>query len=204
MILLLAGVVLSLMGSLPPGLISMLVAHTSIHNGLTAALWAALGASLVEFGQAWFASAAALWLLSHPMVEQSFQWIALLIFLLGGLYLLIWAPVAQPTPPAITQVSPWQHLGRGALVSLFNLLALPYWLTYCGWLRVNGWWHDGPFSLFFFSLGVGIGTFLALSLYARAAGMMVHRSAQIGLYANRFIGIIFLLLAGKILLNLFG
>jgi threonine/homoserine/homoserine lactone efflux protein len=99
-------------------------------------------------------------------------------------------------------VSAWRQVGRGALVSLFNLLALPYWFAYCGWLKVNGWWPENIFSILFFSIGVGTGTLMALALYAWAAQTMVRRSSQISLYANRIIGVTFLLLAGKVLVNL--
>lgn len=203
MILLLFGLLLSLIGSLPPGLISLLVAYTSIQKGLKAALWAAFGASMVEFWQAWLASAIATWLIAHPMVENWFQWGALLVFLAGGVYLLTRTIAANPPQTALPQVSAWRQMGRGALVSLFNLLALPYWFAYCGWLKVNGWWVESAYSILFFSTGVGIGTLIVLSFYAWAAQTMVNRSDQIGLYANRFIGVIFLLLAGKILVNLF-
>jgi threonine/homoserine/homoserine lactone efflux protein len=203
MILLLWGLLLSLIGSLPPGLISLLVAYTAIQKGLKAALWAALGAGIVEFGQAWLASSVAMWLLAHPLVEQWFQWGALFVFLGAGCYLLIWATPPRPQQTNVSQVSAWRQLGRGALVSLFNLLALPYWFAYCGWLKLNGWWPDNHFSVVFFSTGVGIGTLMALSLYAWAAQTMVDRSSQISLYANRAIGIIFLLLACKIMVNLY-
>ena len=202
MILLLSGLILSLIGSLPPGLISLLVAYTSIQKGLQAALWAALGASIVEFWQAWLASAVAMWLLGHPMVEKWFQWGALLVFLAGGIYLLTRKSAAKPPQTAVSQVSARRQMGRGALVSLFNLLALPYWFAYCGWLKVNGWWPENSFSVLFFSTGVGIGTLLCLSLYAWSAQKMVDRSDQISRYANKAIGIIFLLLACKVLVNL--
>jgi len=53
MILLCAGVILSLFGSLPPGLISLSVAQTAIARTLPAALFLAIGAAFAEFFQAW-------------------------------------------------------------------------------------------------------------------------------------------------------
>lgn len=203
MILLLAGLVLSLIGSLPPGFISLLVAQTSITKGLKAALWAASGAAVVETGQAWLAGTIAVWLLAHPEVEQWFQWGALLVFLPAGTYLLFFAREVQVKKEHSMPQSVWRHLGRGALISLFNMMALPYWFAYCGWLKVNGWWPERPFSIVFFSLGVGLGTLLALGLYAWAAQLAIQRSAQIGRYMNRFIGLVFYALACKVLMNLF-
>jgi threonine/homoserine/homoserine lactone efflux protein len=84
------------------------------------------------------------------------------------------------------------------------MMALPYWFAYCGWLKVSGWWPESPFSVFFFSVGVGIGTFSALALYAWAAQRVVERSAEIARYINRIIALIFFLLACKIIVNLYG
>lgn len=203
MILFFAGFILSLIGSLPPGFISLLVAQTSISKGPKPALWAASGAATVETGQAWLASTLAVWLLAHPEVEKWFQWGALAVFLSVGTYLLFFAPPVQVKKEHDMPQSPWRHLGRGALISLFNMMALPYWFAYCGWLKVNGWWADYPLSVLVFAVGVGAGTFGALALYTWAAQLAIQRAAQIGKYINRFIGVIFYVLAGKVLMNLF-
>ncbi len=199
--LFIAGFLLSLVGSLPPGLISLLVAYTAIQKGQQAAWWTAFGASVVEIGQAWLAAVAAGWFLAHPAFEEGFHWVVLPVFSGIGLYLLVWAPQPQPVH-SVLSVSRWRQFLRGGLISLFNLLALPYWFAYCGWLHVSGWWQEGRYAVPVFAVGVGTGTLAALSLYVWAARKMVARSAVIGQWANRFIGVIFLLLAGKMLLEL--
>ncbi len=202
LLLLLAGFGLSLLGSLPPGLISLAVAYTSIQRGLHAAWWVALGAATVEFGQAWLASALADWFLAHAVVERIFQWAVLPIFLGLGLYMLFWAPTPTPRKSQVFQGSTWRHLGQGAFISLFNLLALPYWFTYCGWLHMAGWWPDSRWSVVVFATGVSLGTISALSLYAWAGQKAVEQSDTVGRIANRVMGVIFLLLAGKLVVDI--
>lgn len=201
-VLLIAGFLLSLAGSLPPGLISLLVAYTAIQKGWQAAWWTALGASVVEIGQAWMAAAAAGWFLAHPGIEQGFRWAVLPVFLAIGLYLPVWAPVAKPEVQNTGMpAARWRQVVRGGLISLFNLLALPYWFAYCGWLHVQGWWPESGYSAPVFAIGVGVGTLAALSSYVWAARKMVQRAAVLGRVANRCIGVVFLLLAGKMLLE---
>mgnify|MGYP003382638353 CR=1 FL=1 len=77
MVLFAAGFVLSLFGSLPPGLISLSVAQTAIQKGVIAALFLAAGAAGAEFFQAWAAVALTDWFMSHPGAEQIFQWAAI-------------------------------------------------------------------------------------------------------------------------------
>lgn len=202
-LLLFAGLFLSLIGSLPPGFISLLIAQTSIQRGIKPALWAAAGAASVETVQAWLASIAAVWVLAHPAVQTWFQYAALLVFLSVGTYLMFFAPPPKPRTEVVTQVSPWQQFGKGMLVSIFNMMAMPYWFAYCGWLKMSGWWPESPYSVVFFSVGVGLGTLSALALYAWAAQRVIERSAEIARSINRIIAVIFYLLACKILVNLY-
>ena len=68
---------------------------------------------------------------------------------------------------------------------------------------MSGWWPESPYSVVFFSIGVGLGTLSALALYAWAAQRVIERSAEIARSINRIIAVIFYLLACKILVNLF-
>ncbi len=201
MLILAAGFVLSLMGSLPPGLISLTVAQTSISKGMAAALVLALGAALAEFFQAWAAVVLTDWFLSHPSVERGFQWVAVLVFWSLGLYLLFWAKTPA-SPVGTTTLNLRGQFYKGLIISAFNLLAVPYWFVYCGWLRVEGYWEEGLFFTLVFSLGVSIGTLFALGLYAWLGQVILHRSALLARYANRLIGLIFLGLGAKVFFEL--
>ncbi|MFN0033899.1 MAG: LysE family transporter [Saprospiraceae bacterium] len=201
MLLLFAGFALSLFGSLPPGLISLTVSQTSISRGLAAAMAVAFGAAAAEFFQAWAAVLLTDWFLSHPVAERSFHWAALPVFFVLGFYLIFFAktprsPEGLPPAPLARQVA------KGALVSVFNLLAVPYWFVYCAWLRVEGWWQEGFFYTLVFSLGVSIGTLFALGLYAWLGQAILRRSGAVARYANGLIGLIFLGLGLKTLFGL--
>lgn len=199
--LLIAGFILSLLGSLPPGLISLSVAQTAIQRGIAAALALAVGAAFAEFFQALAAVLLSDWFLSHPSVEAGFHWVAIVVFLGLGVYLIFFAK--PPSVPAIAAKIPiGKQFGKGIILSVFNLLAIPYWFTYCGWLRVEGWWREGIFNTCLFALGVTIGTIFALGLYAWLGMTIVQHSSSLTRQANRFIGIIFLVLGIKSLLGI--
>lgn len=201
MSLLLAGFILSLFGSIPPGLISLTVAQTSITRGWKPALVLALGAALAEFFQAWGAVLLADWFLSHPAAERGFHWAAVPVFFALGIHLLFFAK-APKGPAAIMPGDLFKQFYKGLIVSAFNLLAVPYWFVYCGWLKVEGWWREGLFWTLVFSLGVSIGTVFALGLYAWLGQIILHRSKELARYANALIGLIFLALGVKILVGL--
>ena len=201
MTLLVAGFVLSLVGSLPPGLISLSVAFTAIRRNLTAALMLAAGAAFGEFFQAWAAVLLSDWFLSHPALEEGFKWGAVFIFTALGVYLLLFAKPPK-APPDVAVADLPKEFGKGVILSAFNLLAIPYWFAYCGWLRIEGWWETGRYSTFLFSFGVTLGTMFALSLYAWLGFVIVARSSSIARRANQIVGLIFIGLSMKLLLEL--
>ncbi len=202
MILFAAGIVLSLIGSLPPGLISLSVAQTSIFRGFWPAILLALGASVAEFFQALGAVVFADWFLAHPAAARAFETGVIPIFL--GLAVYLWFFAKAPRAVNIDlPVSPWRQFGKGILLSVFNLLAIPYWVAYAGWLRINGWWEPGSVYLFLFAAGVTAGTMLALGLYAWLAQELARRSDLVARLANRFVALIFLGLGLKLLADCF-
>lgn len=201
MALLVAGFVLSLLGTIPPGLISLSVSQTSIKSGLAAAMALAIGAAFAEFFQAWTAIALTDWFLSHPMAERGFQWASVPVFFALGFHLLFWAKPLRP-PDGIDPVSPTRYFIKGIVLSAFNLLAIPYWFVYCAWLRLEGWWESGLQATLIFALGVSFGTISALALYAWLGQIILRRSSHVARFANPFIGLIFLGLGIKALYGL--
>ena len=196
MLLFCFGLVLSVVGSLPPGLISASVTHIAVFKGLGPALMVAAGASVAEFFQAWLAVAASDWLLAHPGVAAGLETTAAAVF--GGLalYFGFWAKPATQNPEKIPLKSHF-YFGQGVALSVFNLLAIPYWLAYCTWLKAQGWWEAGLGTTLVFSAGVTLGTFGVLYGYARLGRWAERHIGEIGYYANKVLGAIFLLLCLK-------
>jgi threonine/homoserine/homoserine lactone efflux protein len=123
------------------------------------------------------------------------------VFFVLGFHLLFLAKPPNPSMPVIPTTMRRQFL-RGLVISIFNLLAVPYWFVYCGSLKVEGLWQDGWVFTFLFALGVSFGTLAALSLYAWLGQVVLHRSKDLAKYANRFIGLIFIGLGIKLLWGL--
>lgn len=198
-----AGFVLSLIGSLPPGLISLTVAQTAIARTFSAAIVLAGGAAFAEFFQAWFAVEMSGWFLQNPEYIKCFQWGALPVFWSLAFYLFFMAKPASGTQAPVYQYNiPAQFL-KGVLVSAFNLLAIPYWFVYCGWLRAEGWWPGNDLSMtLFFASGVLSGTMIVLILYAYSGREIVRRSDTIARTANRIVAVIFFLIGLNLLFKI--
>jgi Putative threonine efflux protein len=203
MVLFAAGIALSLIGSLPPGLISLTVAQAAIARGVAAAMALAVGAAFAEFFQALAAVAFSDWFLQNPSAERLFQMAAAPVFLILGAYFFFFAKSQPKSSQNLSAKKLWGYFGKGVAVSSFNLLAVPYWFVYCGWLKVEGWWQDGWGHTFLFAFGVTVGTTAALGLYAWLGQLALRRSEKASRWANRFIGIIFWALGLRLMASFF-
>ncbi|MDX2135671.1 MAG: LysE family transporter [Saprospiraceae bacterium] len=198
MTILIAGIFLSLMGSLPPGLISLSVAQTALNRGFASAMVLALGAAGAEFFQAIAAVWLIDWFLQHQAWARWFELGAAPVFVVLGVHLLFFAKPPRERAGDMP-LHPGRLLFRGVLISAFNLLAIPYWFVYVGWLRAVDWWKAGTGYTVVFATGVMAGTLLALALYAWLCDRLLRRSAAFSRWANKVIGLIFLAMAVQLI-----
>lgn len=193
-----SGLVLSMIGSLPPGVISVSVAQRAMSRGLQAAVWMSVGAAMVEFFQAFGAVVFADWFLSHPAVEQVFRWVTAPVFLvLGGYFLFSKVTPTSRSGAHSNQADFW----HGAALSIFNFLAIPYWIFYCGWLKTEGWLIFNLKNSLLLSAGVFVGTTIILAGYGWLGRRIFEKSAALLGWVNIFLGLVFLFSGLKILLS---
>ncbi|MDX1908748.1 MAG: LysE family transporter [Bacteroidia bacterium] len=193
------GLGLSIVGTLPLGMINLTVANTSIHKGIRTALLVALGASLVETLQVLASVVFAENFTRDPAINQTLAVVAIPVFWGLGIYFLL----APATPPGSSRKINIQGVALGALITLLNLLAYPYWIFYSSYLRMNGWLLPDPVSLSLFVAGTGIGTFAALALYAQLAQMVATRASSISKVTHRLMALVCILLGIRQIVEVF-
>ncbi|RMF32384.1 MAG: hypothetical protein D6765_00425 [Bacteroidetes bacterium] len=188
------GFVLSFIGSLPLGIINTTVAETTIRRGLRTGLWVAVGASLVEWVQAFVSIKFTQILTDNPLFERSFDVVALLVFLGLALYYFFLArPPAHPNHPR--QGGRSSAFWKGVFVSSMNVLVIPYWIFYSGFLHQHELLQYENSFLGTFCLGVMLGTFALLALYAGLGMFILRKGERWTLLVNPFLGVLFLGLA---------
>lgn len=162
---LLIGLLASLIGVLPPGLINMYAVKVGFREGRKKALIFSAGVCVVVMLQTFFALVFARYIDRHPEVVDVLQKVALGIFISLTIYFFF---IAKDTRREIKEKEERSKTGRfftGMLVAVLNLLPLPYWvyisLTFAGF----GWFSFSEPDLWFAVLGSGMGTFVALAIY---------------------------------------
>jgi LysE type translocator len=193
----LLGLSTSFLGSLPLGIISVLVMDIAAKRTWQSALLAAVGVSAVEYLQAFFAVACTSMFVDYPFLKTVFSILGLPIFLI-----LAYQHLNHSGEVGKKQIGEgFSPFVQGAFVSSLNMAAIPYWILWGGLFLSKGWVVNDWQSLNLFAAGSALGTFLAMVLYIFVGLLFKNALQKYNLFVNRTIGTLFLLLA---MLQLWG
>lgn len=183
------GYILSLIGSLPLGMINMAVADEAINKGFKAGMIIAFGAAVVEFLQAFIALKFTYLFTENPKVDLVIQWGVIPVFIVLGLYYLFKKPNTASSKKNVESVS---GFFKGMMLSTLNMLAIPYWVFYGTYLNSEGILVYENVYIIVFALGVMFGGLTLFTAYAKLGLLVVEKMDKARFYTNRFIGILFL------------
>lgn len=183
----------SYLASLPPGTISLSVIETTIQKGLKQAAMVAFGAIVIEFFQAYIATYFAAWMQGRPAIDQFIQISVIPIFLaLSVYYYRESKKVKEMVLVEGARFRKRDSFMKGAIVSLLNPVAIPFWAFYSIVFQNNGWVLPRHLDIFFYVIGIILGTFLCQLTYAFAAALIRKRLKAVRKWVNIFIALIFL------------
>ncbi len=183
--------VLSVLGTLPIGLITLTIAQKTIEKGKSAGWKIALGATLIEF----FYTIIALLGLDILSVESSWkryiQIGTIFFFFILSIYYWFKAPTVIIKSIKDTKE---KYFLQGIGIGLMNMLIVPFWLVIGLWLESNGINFENKFYIFWFSIGGTLGALLVFIAYIEGSILLVNKSEKITSYANKIIGGLFFIL----------
>ena len=159
----LVGLVFSLVGSIPPGTLNILVLQLGLENKVKTALRFALAVAIAEYPYAWIAVVFEDWLTSSPAIAQNFQLTgALVMTAIGGISL--WS-ARKPSKFSVK----FQESGfrRGFVLSVLNPQAIPFWIAVTAYLKVEGWIDlASPLLIHSYVFGTSVGVMILLTILA--------------------------------------
>jgi threonine/homoserine/homoserine lactone efflux protein len=191
-LLIVTGFVLSLVGTLPPGMINITVAMTTLRKGFMAGATVAVGAVCVEWLQAFVSVKFSDILTSNAHFHTTLQLLALLIFSALAVYYLFLAPDTVPSSDGSRGSR--TDFAKGMAVSAANVLAFPYWIFYGTYLGARGWLDGSLSDVVIFASSTSAGTCTALLSYALLSRQILRKVKDVVRVTNRIVGIIFLIL----------
>lgn len=162
--------------SLPPGLLNLNAAKTSVEKGKSNGLIFALGVALAVMLQTYAAVRIAKLISRNQHIVELLLQTALLVFFVLAIFFFIKGRKQVKKPFIIVEAKKRNSFSKGMFLALINLLAIPY---YSG---LNTVFHSQGFMTYriidevLFILAAGSGTFLAMYVYVIYFNKWEHKT----------------------------
>jgi threonine/homoserine/homoserine lactone efflux protein len=189
----LAGAIVSFLGSLPVGVLNVTIVHIALRRGLSAAFYFALACALIEIIYSYIAVLLTQAAFHLEAFTLWFHIFSILVFMGAGIYYLRKKPSSPKSPNHA------QAFYQGTVLSIMNVVAIPFWLIYTSLLSSHQWIQlDTQLSITYYIIGIALGTLLSLLGFALFSHKINQRFVLESVKVNRIMG---LLLIGTSLLE---
>ena len=159
------GLIVALIGVIPPGLLNMTAAKISLKEGHVRGVLFSVGVCLVVLVQTAIAAIFAKYLSRHPEVIHILQRVAFVVFVLITVYYFFIAK-SQPSSQLQPKIkSKHSRFFQGMFLSAINMLPIPYQAYMTLTLASVGWLSFDKMSIGSYVAGAAMGTFVMLYIY---------------------------------------
>ncbi len=182
---------LSALGSMPIGMISLKVTEKTIHDGFRSGVMVSLGATVIEFLYTFIALSFTDFFLDNVSVNSTINLVAMTVFFGLGFYHLF-----KRTNTILESGGEYKSFDfiKGFLLAAMNMLIIPFWIFLVIWLKNYGFEFSTEIQILVFSTGSALGALSIFLLYTRLGKYIVQRIQKVAFYTNKTVGILFLLL----------
>lgn len=159
------GLIVALIGVIPPGLLNMSAAKISLKEGHGRGIVFSIGVSITVIAQTYIAVLFARYLSNHPDVVDVLQRVAMVIFILISVYYLFIAKPNLNPKENINNRSKRSRLFFGMFLSSLNVFPIPYQAYMSITLASFGLMSFDTTSIWSYVAGAAMGTFVMLYIY---------------------------------------
>jgi len=185
------GFFMAFFGLIAPGMLNMTAVRTAIEVSRREAVKFSLGAASIVFPQALIALVFANYFIEHPAILSKLTIAAIGVFF--GLCILFYVQATRKIEYKGKRMQGNQLL-MGALMSLMNMLAIPFYLGLSTYLESKGLLiMEIPFILFFVT-GASLGAFSLFIVYVQFSKIIIKRAQFIARNINFILSGLFLIL----------
>ncbi|AJR02621.1 LysE family translocator [Siansivirga zeaxanthinifaciens] len=164
-ILFFLGLIIALVGVIPPGLLNMTAAKISLKEGHVRGVMFSIGVCVIVLFQTAIAAIFASYLSNHSEVVKILQRVAFVIFVLITVYFLLIAKKESKELKEPQSRSKKSRFFQGLLMSAINVFPIPYQAYMTVTLASIGWMDFTKISISSYVAGAVMGTFVMLYVY---------------------------------------
>ncbi|MGW9684197.1 LysE family transporter [Flagellimonas sp. 2504JD1-5] len=191
------------MATVPPGLLNMNAAKTSVEKGKLNGVIFSLGVSSMIMIQAYIAVLISKFLYRNPDVIDLLLKIALVVFAFFAVYFFIVAKRNKKKNLQEVGVSKKNSFFKGMLLAAVNLLTIPYYSGLNAMWNEAGWIKFEAWDITTFVLAAGAGTFSVLYLYTFYFNKLETKTNRFSKNSNYILSALMLVLLVITLIRIF-
>ncbi|MCB0383621.1 MAG: LysE family transporter [Psychroserpens sp.] len=196
------GLIIALIGVIPPGLLNMTAAKISLKEGYNRGIIFSIGVCFIVFLQTYIAAMFARYLSNHPHTVEILRQVAFVIFVLIAIYFLCIAKTS-PKPEIDTHTKSKQsRFFQGIFLSAINVFPIPYQAYMTISIAGFGWFAFDPMSILTYCSGAATGTFVMLYVYIFFFDKIKDKKLTSQKNMNKSIGFITAIVAIVTLINI--
>ena len=182
------------MATVPPGLLNMNAAKTSVDKGKLNGIIFSLGVSSMILIQATIAVYISKFLYKNPEVIDWLLKLALVVFAFFAVYFFISARRKKTISHRKVEVSKRNSFYKGFFLAAVNLLTIPYYSGLNAMWNASGWIKFELTDILTFVFAAGLGTFSVLYLYVFYFNKLETKTNRFSKNSNYILSALMLLL----------
>lgn len=191
------------MATVPPGLLNMNAAKTSVDKGKANGIIFSLGVSTMIMIQAYIAVLISKYLYNNPEIIDLLLKIAIAVFAFFALYFFVAAKRSKNRTYGMVNVSKKNSFFKGLLLAALNLLTIPYYSGLNAMWNSTGLIDFEAWDITTFVVAAGAGTFTVLYLYTVYFNKLEQKSNRFSKNSNYVLSALMLVLLVITLIRIF-
>ncbi|APQ16994.1 LysE family transporter [Maribacter hydrothermalis] len=172
------------LASLPPGLLNLNAAKTSVEKGKANGIIFALGIAVAVMLQTYIAVRIAKYISRNQHVIEVLLQLALVIFFILAIVFFIKGRKQENRPLVLAETKKRNSFSKGVFLALINLLAIPYYSGLNTVFHAHGIMSYRIIDEILFILAAGSGTFFAMYLYIIYFNKWEHKTKSFSKNSN--------------------
>jgi threonine/homoserine/homoserine lactone efflux protein len=193
--ILLLGFVLSFLGQLPVGVISITATQIAVQENFRNAWKYSFGIALIEMVYLRLVLFGVQWVMGQSRIYLIFNFITAVFFAVLGIACFISSRKQDQNKKALLLNNRMDRFLLGLTISALNPAQIPFWVVWTGYFLNLNLLKPGFGYFNLFTLGSGCGTVCGLAVYMYGGNWLVARLKAENQALNKLMGLIFFIAA---------
>ncbi len=191
------------MATVPPGLLNMNAAKTSVDKGKLNGIIFSLGVATVIMIQAYIGVLISKFLYNNPEVIDLLLKLAIAVFAFFAVYFYLAARKHKTKKIRMVKVSKRNSYFKGMLLATLNLLTIPYYAGLNAMWNASGLLNFEQWEVLTFIFAAGCGSFTVLYLYTVYFNKLESRTDTFSKNSNYILSLLMLILLAITTIRIF-